>query len=171
MKKFAKTLIAGALLSTAAISQSAMAEQKIGVVDVEGVFAQLPQAATVQQTIAAEFKDRQDELKALQGDIEYEMNKRQRESATMSEAQLQALDAKIMEMRQNFAAKAQPLQQEVQARLNQERNKLTGYIQQAIQVVASEGDYDVILKGSSIAFSKPEYDLSEKVLEKASKIK
>jgi outer membrane protein len=44
LKTFTKTLIAGAMLSTALLTTAAQAaEQKIGVVDVQGIVRSLPQ--------------------------------------------------------------------------------------------------------------------------------
>lgn len=171
MKQLAKSLIATAMLSGAIFSSAAMAEQKIGVVNVEGIFSQMPQALTAQQTIATEFKDRQEEVKRLEEDIKYQLNKRQREAATMSEDQIKELESNILKMREDYNAKAQPLQQAIQARSAEERNKLLGLIQQSIQSVAAEGDFDLVLQGQAAVFSKPEFDLSEKVLEQVSKIK
>ena len=84
MKKFTKSLIAGALLSTAMVSSAVLAEQKIGVVNVQGVFQSMPQAASIQATIAAEFKDKTEEVSRLEKDIKYYMEKNQRDAATMS---------------------------------------------------------------------------------------
>ena len=50
MKQLAKNLITAAALSGAMFSSVAMAEQKIGVVNVEAVFQQMPQAAGIQQS-------------------------------------------------------------------------------------------------------------------------
>ena len=82
-----------------------MAEQKIAVVDVDGVFQQMPQFISMQQMINAEFKDRQDEVTRLDEDVKYELNKLQRESATMSEAQVKELQDKIIAMRQDLQSK------------------------------------------------------------------
>ena len=170
MKQLAKNLITAAMLGGALMS-SAAAAQKIGVVHVQNIIAQMPQATTVQQTIADEFKDRQAELKQLEDDIKYQFNKRQREEATMSEAQIKELEDKIIKMRQEYAAKAPPLQQEVNRRLQEEQGKLLGLIQQAVESVAAEGKYDIILQRQAAAFLKEEHDLSDEVLEKVSKIK
>ena len=85
MKDFTKNLIAGALLTTAMASTSVFAEQKIGAVNVQGVFQAMPQAADIQETIAAQFKDKTEEVSRLEKDIKYYLEKNQRDAATMSE--------------------------------------------------------------------------------------
>ena len=171
MKQLAKNLITAAALSGAMFSSVAMAEQKIGVVSVEAVFQQMPQAVGIAQTIAAEFKDQVDEVERLKKDIEYQINKRQREAATMSEAQIKELEDKIIELRNDYASKAQPLQQNIQRRQAEERNKLLGLIQQSIQKVAADGNFDLVLGGNAAVFAKPEFDLSQQVLDHVKEIK
>ena len=170
MKKFTKSLIAGALLSTAMASSAVLAEQKIGVVNVQGVFQAMPQAASIQATIAAEFKDKTEEVSRLEKDIKYYMEKNQRDAATMSAKEKTELEGKIIALRDEYTGKAQPLQQEIQKRLQEEQNKLLGLIKQGIDAVAAKEKYDVILNSNAVAFINPENEISKSVLEQVGKI-
>ena len=169
MKKFTKSLIAGALLTTAMTSSSVFAEQKIGVVNVQGIFQSMPQAATIQDSIATQFKDKTEEVSRLEKDIKYYLEKNQRDAATMSAKEKTELEEKIISLREEYTAKAQPLQQEIQNRLKEEQNKLLGLIKQGIDSVAAKGKYDVILNANSVAFINPDLDVSKMVLEQVSK--
>mgnify|MGYP000500972722 FL=1 len=170
MKKFTKNLIAGALLTTTMASTSVFAEQKIGAVNVQGVFQAMPQAAGIQETIAAQFKDKTEEVSRLEKDIKYYLEKNQRDAATMSAKEKTELEGKIIALREEYTAKAQPLQQEIQKRLQEEQNKLLGLIKQGIDAVASKEKYDVILNSNSVAFINPGNDISKLVLEQIGKI-
>lgn len=170
MKNLAKTLAMTAMLGSAFASTAALAEQKIGVIDVQEVFRQMPQAVEIQNAIQAEFKDRVAEVKKLQEDGEYYAQRLTRDAATLSEDEKNELRTQIEGVRQQLAEKVQPLQQEMQARDNQERAKLLGLIRQAMDAVAADEGYDVVLNGNAVAFAKEEFDLSQKVLEKVSKI-
>lgn len=170
MKDFTKNLIAGALLTTAMASTSVFAEQKIGAVNVQGVFQAMPQAADIQETIAAQFKDKTEEVSRLEKDIKYYLEKNQRDAATMSAKEKTELEGKIIALREEYTAKAQPLQQEIQKRLQEEQNKLLGLIKQGIDAVASKEKYDVILNSNSVAFINPGNDISKLVLEQIGKI-
>lgn len=171
MKNFTKSLVAGALISAAVFSSTAIAEQKIGAVNVQGIFQSMPQAASIQQDLAAEFKDKTEEVSRLEKDIKYYLEKNQRDAATMSAKEKAGLEKKINEMRDEYTAKAQPLQQEVQSRLKEEQNKLLGYIKQSIDVIAAKEKYDVILNANAVAFINPDNDISKQVLEQVSKVK
>lgn len=171
MKTLNKTLVATALLGSALVSGAASAEQKIAVVNVQGILQAMPKAATVQQDIAAEFKDQTEAVERLQGELEYQVQKLQREAATMSEAQKKELEEKILKTRDEYAAKAQPLKQAIERRFAEERNKMLGLIRQAMDAVAAKGNYDLVLNAGAVAFAKPEHDLSEQVLEQVNKTK
>jgi outer membrane protein len=170
LKKFTKSLIAGALLTTAMASSAVFAEQKIGAVNVQGIFQAMPQAASIQESISAEFKDKTEEVNRLEKDIKYYLEKNQRDAATMSAKEKTELEGKIIALREEYTAKAQPLQQEIQARLKEEQNKLLGLIKQGIDSVAAKEKYDVILNASSVAFINPDNDISKLVLDQIAKI-
>jgi outer membrane protein len=170
LKKFTKSLIAGALITTAMASSAVFAEQKIGAVNVQGIFQAMPQAASIQETIAAQFKDKTEEVSRLEKDIKYYLEKNQRDAATMSPKEKTDLEDKIITLREEYTAKAQPLQQEIQARLKEEQNKLLGLIKQGIDAVAAKEKYDVILNANSVAFINPDNDISKSVLEQIAKI-
>ena len=170
MNKFSKSIIATALLTTAMASSVAMAEQKIGAVNVQGIFQSMPQAAAIQQTIAAEFKDQTEEVSRMEKDIKYYLEKNQRDAATMSAKEKKDLEDKIIALRDDYTNKAQPLQQQIQNRLKDEQNKLLGLIKQSIDVVAAKGKYDVILNANAVAFINEDHDISKLVLDQVSKV-
>tara|TARA_R110000868_G_scaffold408370_2_gene691456 strand:+ start:1612 stop:2127 length:516 start_codon:yes stop_codon:yes gene_type:complete len=170
LKKFTKSLIAGALLTTAMASSAVYAEQKMGVVNVQGIFQAMPQAASIQESIAAEFKDKTEEVSRLEKDIKYYLEKNQRDAATMSAKEKTELEGKIIALREEYTGKAQPLQQEIQKRLQEEQNKLLGLIKQGIDAVAAKEKYDIILNANSVAFINPDLDVSKLVLDQVAKI-
>jgi outer membrane protein len=172
LKKFSKSLITGALVTSAIFSSVAMAaDQKIGAINVQGIFQAMPQAANIQADLAAEFKDRLEEVSRLEKDIKYYLEKNQRDAATMSEKEKTELEQKIIALRDDYTSKAQPLEKEFQARRQEEQNKLIALIRQSIDTIAAKEEYDVIFNANAVAFIKDEHDISKLVLEQVSKIK
>jgi outer membrane protein len=151
-------------------SASAFAH-KVGIVDMQEIYKQIPQMAKVEQTLQAEFAERRQEIEKLQGDIRFEAEKFKRESTTMSQAQKDALREKVEGMQKNLAEKGRPLEQEIKMRQNQELAKVQKLIIDAIQTVAKDGKYDEVkVKDTTVYFNpKTVSDLSEKVVEKVSK--
>jgi len=158
------------MLGSAMFSSAAMAEQKIGVVNVQGIYQALPQAAEIQNAISMEFKEQVDEVNMLQRDGQLYAEKLQRDAATMSAQEKTELEEKILSVREQLSQKVQPLQQNIQRRQNEERNKLLALIKQAIDSVAAEGEYDLVLDAPAVVYVDESYDLSQQVLDQMGKL-
>jgi outer membrane protein len=169
-KSFKSSAIA--LLATLMMGTSASAfAHKVGIVDMQEIYKQIPQMAKVEQTLQAEFAERRQEIEKLQGDIRFEAEKFKRESTTMSQAQKDALREKVEGMQKNLAEKGRPLEQEIKARQNQELAKVQGLIIKTIEEIAKDGDFDEVkVKDTTIYFNPKEVtDLSSKVVSAVSK--
>jgi outer membrane protein len=124
----------------------------------------------MQQSLIQEFNGPNEEVKKLQSDIKFNIEKFQRESMTMSDEQKQELQTKIEGLQQSYQAKAQPLQQQMRQRQAEEQNKIFTLIQQSISSVAAEEKIDIVLEARSIVFlAEGQKDISELVVKKLSK--
>ena len=171
MKKLFKST-AVAVLATLMMGTSVNAfAHKVGIVDMQEIYKQLPQMAKIEQSLQTEVAERRQELEKLQGDIRFEAEKFKRESTTMSQDQKDALRDKIQGMQKNLAEKGRPLEQEIKSRQNQELAKVQTLIIETIQEIAKKGDFDEVkVKDTTIYFNPKEVtDLSEKVVDAVSK--
>lgn len=169
-KSFKSTAVA--VLATLIMGTSVNAfAHKVGIVDMQEIYKQLPQMAKIEQSLQTEFAERRQELEKLQGDIRFEAEKFKRESTTMSQEQKDALRDKIQGMQKNLAEKGRPLEQEIKARQNQELAKVQTLIIETIEEIAKKGKFDEVkIKDTTIYFNPKEVtDLSEKVVEVVSK--
>lgn len=169
-KSFKSTAVA--VLATLMMGTSVNAfAHKVGIVDMQEIYKQLPQMAKIEQSLQTEFAERRQELEKLQGDIRFEAEKFKRESTTMSQEQKDALRDKIQGMQKNLAEKGRPLEQEIKARQNQELAKVQTLIIETIEEIAKKGKFDEVkIKDTTIYFNPKEVtDLSEKVVEVVSK--
>ena len=157
-------LVAGIFLSASVFAET------IAVVNMQAVASKIPQTAAMQQTLTTEFAAATAEIQKLESDIKFNQEKLEREAVTMSEDQKKELNTKLGNLYNSYQSKAKPLEQQIRNRQNEERNKIFALIQQAISAVAAEEKIDVVLNAQSLAFAKPEFDISEKVAAKVSKL-
>ena len=97
------------------------------------------------------------------------MEKARRDGPTMSEKQQQELAEAINKQRQQYEELARPLDEQIRQRQNEERNRILGLIKTAIDAVAEREKFDVVLNANAAVYAKPEYDLSEKVIQQVSR--
>lgn len=166
-KTTAMALMAALMMGTSA---SALAH-KVGIVDMQQVYKQIPHMAKIEQQLQSEFAERRQELEKIQGDIRFEAEKFKRESATMSDEQKAALREKIQGMQKTLTEKGRPLEQEIKVRQNQELAKVQEVIISTIQSVAKKGKFDEVrVKDTTIYFNPDKVtDLSSKIVEAVSK--
>ena len=164
-------------LVVACCATSASAQLKVGYIDSEVLKERLPEILDVQRTLEQlqqdyerEIMDRRTKLKKIEDDF-------QRQELLMSEA-------RKAEMRVEFEAKVQQLHQFTQEKFGPE-GELTRKniellepifkkINDAIRDMAEEGKYDFIFDSPSaglLLFAKPEYDLTEQLIERMEKEK
>ncbi len=154
MKKITRNLsIVLTLLATLSSANITAKELKIGVVDVQGIAAQLPQMANVQQGVRDEFKIEIEEITKLQADAKYNYDKLQREGATLSTEAADELKKTILAQQSELENKAKPLQQRMQTRGAEKQSEILTLIQSAINEEAKSGGYSLILYKASIAYS------------------
>lgn len=171
MKKLFKSVALATIASGALLSSAAMAaEQKIAVVDFQAVMGQIPQTASVMQSLEAEFKDQKAELAQLEKDIKYYQEKKKRDSSIMSAKEIEDLDKQIGEKYQAYQVKGKELQQKAGARQNEETNKIVALVRQAIEGIAAKDNYDLVIEQKAVVFSKPDASITSKVVEQVSKL-
>ena len=164
-------------LVVACCATSASAQLKVGYIDSEVLKERLPEILDVQRTLEQlqqdyerEIMDRRTKLKKIEDDF-------QRQELLMSEA-------RKAEMRAEFEAKVQQLQQFTQEKFGPEGELTRKQIEllepifkkinDAIRDMAEEGKYDFIFDSPSaglLLFAKPEYDLTEQLIERMEKEK
>ncbi|MBO1254094.1 OmpH family outer membrane protein [Alteromonas sp. 5E99-2] len=169
MKNVSRTFIASAILGSSLLAAPAFAEQKIAIVDVQGIFQALPQAAEISAAIQAEFKTQIEEVQQLQKDGQFYAERLQRDAATMNEAEKKEIQDKILDVRRQLSEKAQPLEQNIQRRSQEEQNKLLALISQSIDAVSEKENYDIVLNAGAAVFVKDNHDISKQVLEQLNK--
>ncbi|GAB5382063.1 MAG: OmpH family outer membrane protein [Aliiglaciecola sp.] len=171
MKQLFKTLFATALITSALISSVAQAQQKIGVINREAIVQQMPQAIASQQALQIEFKDEGAKIDAMRQQMAADLEKLRKDAPTMSEAQIQAEQARLQGVNTEYEALAKPLQEKLQQRRQEENVKVLNLLNQAIQAVIDEEGLELVLDRQAVVFATPAHDISEKVLKKVSQMK
>jgi outer membrane protein len=171
VKKLIKTTAMGLMAALMMGSSASAFAHKVGVVDMQSIYKRLPQMAKIEQQLKNEFAEPRQALEKLQGDIRFEMEKFQREGATMSDDQKTSLRDKIQGMQKELAEKGRPLEAQIKQRQNEELAKVQKLIIDAIEDVAKSGKFDEVkVKDTTIYFNPDKVaDLSDKIVEAVSK--
>ncbi len=165
-------MVMGVAASGMLLASSVMAaDQKIGVVNFQEVMGKIPQTAALMQSLEAEFKDEKAVITQLEKDIKYYQEKLKRDGALMAVKEKDELNVKVKSLFQEYQVKGKALQEKATQRQNQETNKIIALVRQAVDNIAAKEDFDLVLSQQAIVFSKPDYSITDTVVEHVSKLK
>ena len=152
------------MLAAFAFSSGAIAaDYKIGFVNTERILRDAPISVRAQKKLEKEFQGRETELQKLgkQGrEIQAHLEK---EGVTMSESDRQKKERELANLNREF----QRLQREFREDLNLRRNEELAQVQEkarkAIQSLAENEKYDIILE-TGVVYVSPKIDITDKVV-------
>jgi len=152
-----------ALLAT--VSTAYAADYKIGVVNAVKVMQAAPQAEAAMKKLESEFSGRDKQIANEQKSLKTLEDRMAKDAAIMSESERTRLERDIINKRRDLKRSADEFREDVQFRRNEEMGKIQRLILEAINGVASEGKYDLVL-GEGVLFSSKAVDISDLVIAK-----
>ena len=142
MKRITAAFAAFLLL---AASAPAIAEGETVFVDIDRVYRDSEAIGKILERIGAEFEDREAELRDIGAELERGQERLQKESLTMSEEETDTLRADIAKFEREFARKRRALVEDRGLRLQERRKLINAEIDKAIQALAKEKNYALVL--------------------------
>ena len=148
------------------LSSSVLAEMKIAFVDVQRAILSSEQAKKLQAQIGEEFKDEEAEIRQVSSDAAALIQRLQKDSEVMSDAEKIKLQKQIEEKENDFSYLRQKLQNKIQTRQTELFSGTEVRLQKAIEDLVMSDDYDVILPRNAALYVGDLYDITRKVTEK-----
>jgi outer membrane protein len=158
--------IATLALSLGATAAVGAAELKIGVVNAAAVMEKAPQAEAARSKLENEFAPRNDELVAQQKQLKQMEDRLSRDGAVMSDDQRRSLERDILSTRRDVKRAQDEFRDDLNIRRNEELSKLQRQISDAIESLAKEQNFDVILTNANVIYSSKRVDITEDVVQR-----
>ncbi|RCX24831.1 periplasmic chaperone for outer membrane proteins Skp [Thioalbus denitrificans] len=159
-------VIATLALSLGAAAAAGAAELKIGVVNAAAVMEKAPQAEAARSKLEKEFAPRNDELVAQQKQLKQMEDRLSRDGAVMSDDQRRSLERDILSTRRDVKRAQDEFRDDLNIRRNEELSKLQRQISDAIESLAKEQNFDVILTNANVIYSSKRVDITEDVVQR-----
>ena len=162
MKRFSMVLVA---LVFGLFGASTFADPaKIGVVDLQKIMQTSNQMKDIQQQLEKKFKQRRDDLMAVEAGLKSDMEQFKRDNAVLSAAKKKEMEKKIVTKQQQFERDGQQYQQELSTAHNEAMEGLYTKVRAAIAKIAKEEKYDIIVQKDAAPFSVDMLDVTDKVV-------
>lgn len=139
-------------------------DYKLGAVNALRVLEQSPQADVARAKIEQEFAPRDKQLVAEQKKLKELEDRLAKDGEIMSESERQKLERDIINMRRDLRRSQDEFREDFNFRRNEEFAKIQKQIIEAIQKVAKDNNYDVVLS-EGVIYASPKVDISSLVIE------
>ncbi|MDH4383653.1 MAG: OmpH family outer membrane protein [Gammaproteobacteria bacterium] len=154
--------------SVALSSNVAAADYKIGVVQAVRVLESAPQADAAKKKLETEFAGKDKSLVSKQKELKALEDRAAKDSAIMSESERARLERDVMNMRRELKRDSDEFRDDVNFRRNEEFAKIQKMIVEAIQSIAAEQKYDLVL-GEGVIFASKAVDITDLVIDRLKK--
>jgi outer membrane protein len=162
--KITTALLTACLLS-AALTQSATAEDyKIGAVNSVRLWDQAPQSENMRAQLEKEFAPRDRELVNAQKKLKEKEDRLAKDAAIMSENERRNLEREIIESRRDLKRAQDEFREDLTFRRNEEMAKIQKEVVEAIQIVAKQNNFDVVLF-EGVMYASAKVDMTQLVID------
>ena len=147
----------------AGVTSVAGAEIKIGVVNVQRLASESPQAQAASNAIQAEFTTRYKTLQDQEAALQARQEKLSKDAPTMTEIQRSAADKELRDGVRDLQAKRSAFEDDLNARNQDEKAKLSRVLDEEVAAFARSQGYDLIL-GDGVYFASSAVDVTDAIL-------
>lgn len=145
------------------VAGPATAQQlRVGYVDMKQVLDNAPQVLAGREKLDLEFRPRNETIEFQERQVQEMENRLQ--LGDLSEDARVRLDRELREMRRNVNRQKEDLRDELSFRRTEEVQKLEDQINQAVEAIARDSGYDLILS-SPVIYADPSLDITQLILD------
>ncbi|MGA9575417.1 MAG: OmpH family outer membrane protein [Lysobacterales bacterium] len=159
MKRFYPLLL---MLLVFVAGPAAAQQLRIGYVDMKQVLDNAPQVLAGREKLDLEFRPRNETIEFQERQVQT-MEDRLALGDLTEDARVR-LDRELREMRRNVNRQKEDLRDELSFRRTEEVQKLEDQINQAVQAIARDSGYDLILS-SPVIYADPTLDITQLILD------
>lgn len=160
-----RSIAVALLLAGVAMAQPVLADDyKIGAVNTIRLLEQSPQAENMRTQIEKEFAPKDRELVAAQKKLKDMEDRLAKDAAIMSETERRNLERDIINDRRELKRSQDEFREDLTFRRNEEMAKIQKEIIEAIQSVAKNNSFDVVLT-EGVIYASPKVDITALVVD------
>jgi outer membrane protein len=156
------SLLAAAALCLALPAGQALAQGKIGVVQIERIVRDSQPALRAQKKLEAEFAKREAELGKVADQLKRLQDEMEKDALTLPESQRLKKERDFADLNRDFQKRQRDYREDVNQRRNEELGQVIEQANRIIRQIAESEKYDIIFQEA--AYANPRIDITDKVI-------
>ncbi|MDX1458150.1 MAG: OmpH family outer membrane protein [Marinobacter sp.] len=158
--------VLAALLALIFATPAAMAETRIGVVDLRQALFSSDAAQAFSEQLQQDFADEEANVRAVQEEARELKDRLEKDGAMMNETERNSLATEFQDKVKEFNFLKQRLDSTVASRKQAFLEQARPDVDAAVKELLDENDLDMILPSEAVVYVKPELNLTAQLLEK-----
>jgi outer membrane protein len=150
-----------ALLATSAAAP-ALAQAKIGFVNLDRILKEAPAAQRAMKKLEGEASKREQDLVKLREQLKKQQETLEKNSVTMSDADRQKRERELNDLNREFQRKQREYSEDMNIRRNEELSGIIDQANRAIIKIAETEKFDIIFQEA--VYRNPRLDITDKVI-------
>lgn len=140
----------------------ALADTKIGFVDMQRLLDQAPIAVKANKKLTAEFTKREQDLQKQAKQIKTQQDYLEKNAATLSEAERSNRERDLNDASREFQRKQREFREDLEIRRNEAMAGVLDRANKALKQIAETEKYDLIVQDA--AYFSPRIDITDKII-------
>ena len=157
LKKF---IFAGFVLLS--FSAGALADSKIGAINIQKILADAPQAARAKKKIEKDFEPRDQELQRIAKQLKTMQENIDKNAVTMAETERRTKEREFGDLNREFQRKQREFREDLSQRQNEEMAAIFERVNKIVKQLAEAEKYDIIFQEA--VYANPRIDITDKVI-------
>ena len=155
------------LITAMLVPSSASAELKLGIVNLDQLFKEIPIYTESQEKIKKQFDPRARNLKTLEEEWNNLNEQYLKNETVMSDKEKKVLVEKIQTIEAKFRSGQEKIQIDLQALQQQELSKIRAIVESAITEYAEKNGFDIIIRADGITlYAKKYINITQEIISK-----
>ena len=163
MKRLIKTSLLGAAAVLALAAAPAFADLKVGYVDFGRLMRESPTGKTLSDSLNAEAAAKRRELEGQDQALQAKAAKYQKDQVTMTADQNSRMQKELRDSQRDLARRQQEIQDDLNAKSNEELQKLQRSLIQEVNTYARANSFDLVV-ADGVMYVAPTLDITSAVL-------
>ena len=163
---FRLSVVAVLLSALLAAPVSAVAETKIGVVNLRQALFSSNEARSFTEKLQSDFADEEEGVREAQEEARKVKERIEKDAAMMNEEERKQLAGEFQEALKEFNYRKEKLDSAVAKRKQEFLDKARPEVDQAVKELLDEEGLDLVLPSEAVVYVKPTMDLTNKLLQK-----
>ncbi|MGM0451090.1 MAG: OmpH family outer membrane protein [Pseudomonadota bacterium] len=157
------TMIAATLMLAASVP--ALAEERIGVVNLREAVFSSEAGAEFGDVIQGELKQEQQAIRELESEAKEMQDRLESDGAMMNESEREDLESEFEQKAQEYQQRRGRFQQAVNQRQQQFLQQSRPAVDAAMEKLLDEHDVDIVIPAEAVIYAKPDLDLTDEMIE------